>query len=140
MRITRRVAAGGLVLGVSGCVFDSARDHVDGPYILLAIDGRAYTRLAYEFDGGSSIGRVSSRVIAVGWNSDYIVATRSPTDWRDASISPPALEYYYVVRALDHKYADPEDCVRGPFDEAAFAHEANRLALPALDHESWLLR
>jgi hypothetical protein len=112
-----------LVTLISGCGF-AHDEHLDGPYYLTAVDISEQMSLSYDTGNGNRIGRVSETVFAVGWDSNYFIAKRHPDGDKSKT------EYYYLIRSKDHKFANPEDCVRGPFDEAGFNEEKAELKLP----------
>ena len=112
----------------SGCGFVHD-DHIDGPYYLVAVDVSSQMVLSYDLGNGNRIGRVQETVFAVGWNSTYLVAQRHPDGDKSKT------EYYYLIRKLDHKYADPSECVRGPYDIIEFDAKKRELNLPDFSRE-----
>lgn len=85
--------------------------------------------MAYDLGDGASVGRIDATVFSVGWNTKYLVAARHPYSIRSKT------EYYYLIRALDAPYEDPDVSVRGPFDDRAFSRERGRLKLPGFQLE-----
>ncbi len=109
---------------LAGCDFSYSK-RIDGPYVASAIDNLETMAVCYRTSSTSCSVRIPETVVAVGWNRDFIVASRRSRE------TPSALEYYYVVRSLDDPRSNKE-AVRGPFDAVSFEAEAARLGLPPL--------
>jgi hypothetical protein len=108
---------------LGGC--DVHREHLVGPYILVAIDSPEQMSVSYDLGDGSSIGRINSVVFAVGWSDHYIVAKQHPMANRSIT------SFYYLDLSKDSKYAEPTNSVVGPLTEAEFAQRQRELGLPA---------
>ena len=110
------------------CLFGEApARRLSGPYLLL--NGYSDTRLAYDLGKGSSIGRVSSRVVAAGADERHVIVKRVPDGPYEVHPRGPTLpdevwtpdpEFYILDRSLDGPYVDPSACVFGPFDHDGF--------------------
>lgn len=114
-----------LLSGCGGCGF-AHNERIDGPYHLCATDVSTQMRLSYNAANrnGVYVARVPATVFAVGWNEEYLVAKRHPNGDKSKT------EYYYLIRKLDHEYADRSKCVRGPFSKTEFETKKNELDLP----------
>ena len=99
-------------------------EQLDGPYYLTAVDAQDEMDVSYKVDEGAYVGRIPATVFAVGWNANYIVAKCHPAgDSRE-------VEYYYLDRKLDSKYANPEASIHGPLTGYAFSWASRDLGLP----------
>jgi hypothetical protein len=114
----------------SGFVQD---DTLDGPYRLVAVDTDEDMALCRSPPGVSDCmgdGFPGPTVFAAGANARYIVIARHPREWP----SPPdrsVTQYYYLVRTPDEATKGlPSGNVRGPFTQAQFTEQQQRLALP----------
>jgi hypothetical protein len=123
--ITKITAIFAFVIILSGCIFDHRSIKIDGPYELLWIDAKEHTHICYQLEGGGCVGRIPAEVVAYGSNGAYITAYRKDVG------------YYYLERAKDDKYADPQASVTGPLDEATFQQLKTKLGLPALRDVPW---
>lgn len=105
-----------LSAALAGCSYGEPEEHVSGPYTVLNAYPGGPARLAYVFDPvqGSSIGRVSETVVAVGADANHVIVKRHPERNWDVT------EYYIIDRRLDGPYADRSVCVAGPFDRNRF--------------------
>jgi len=119
----RRINTLILVALLSGC--DYGVQWRDKPYAVQWIDTQENRALVWDM-GGSSIGRVPAKVIAVGSNSKYVVAKR---------VSGGELSYYYLVRAKDSKYSGRSDAREGPFFETEYQTLKRQLGLPEFSKE-----
>ncbi len=108
-----------------GCSCDVHDERLIGPYRLSAIDVHEQMSIYYDLGDGSSIGRISETVFAVGWNEKYIVAKQHPNNDRRVT------NYYYLEIARDSKYADPSASVTGPLSESEFKAKQVELGLPS---------
>jgi hypothetical protein len=107
---------------------EDPQQRLSGPYILLNAFSGGSTYLAYEFDGGSTIGRVSWVVVAAGADENHVIVKRHPEG--DTSVT----EYYIIDRRRDGPYVDPSVCVVGPLDRDQFVAERVAMGVsPALD-------
>ena len=119
---------------LAGCGFVSDAK-IDGPYRVIAVDDPEMKNLCREMDhGGGCIGLVDKVVVAVGFNQTYLVAARLPFDDSAPFDGKPdnpdqPIQYFYVVRSPE---GSTRDVVKGPFDEAAYKVERDRLNLPRL--------
>jgi len=107
---------------LSGC--DVHREHLVGPYLLVAIDTPEQMSVSYDLGDGSSIGRIDAVVFSVGWSDRYIVAKQHPAANRSVT------RFYYLDISKDSKYAEPTNSVIGPLTEAEFVRKQQELALP----------
>ena len=108
---------------------------VDGPYRVVAVDDPAMKTLCRRMDdGGGCVGLVDHVVVAVGFDQTYLVAARlpfddvAPFDGKPDNPDQP-IQYFYVVRS---SAGSTQDVVKGPFDEAAYKVQRDRLNLPRL--------
>lgn len=108
-------------------------EHLDGPYHLTAMDFLEEMSLDYDLSGGFK-GRIGPTVFAAGWNEDYIVVKEHPLG-KAYTVNRSVTHYHYLIRALDHDLAEPDVSVRGPFNEAEFMKEKERLNLPDFSKE-----
>ena len=88
--------------------------------------------VCYDLGEGGCVGRIEQMVLAVGHDPRYVVAARHPSGFDAAPVDRSRVEYFYIDRACDGPRRDPAECVRGPFDAAAFGREKSRLRLPDL--------
>lgn len=109
---------------LSGCGFVHD-EHITGPYRLIAVDIDEQMSVSCDLGDGSAIGRINETVFSYGFNQRYIVAKQHPEG--DRSIT----KYYFLDMTKDSKYADPSMSVFGPFSQAEFEAESQRLDLPA---------
>lgn len=101
---------------------------LSGPYVLLNAYPGGSTYLAYEFDGGSTIGRVSDTVVAAGADENHVIAKRHPNG------DPSVTEYYIIDRRRDGSHVDPSVCVVGPLTEEQFLAQRRAMGVShALD-------
>jgi hypothetical protein len=111
---------------------DPARyDTLDGPYRLAGLDGPASTAVCYD-TRVDCIERVPGAVFSWGWSAAYVVAASHPRSIVTGEIDRSQTRYFYIVRADDHRNADPGAAVRGPFTAQAYQQEQRRLGLPEL--------
>lgn len=109
----------------SSCgLFDSGIEWRGGPYILLWIDDHKEVVLNYDIGQGSSVERIESRVIAVGWNGRYLVAKQHPKS------APSNTNFFILDSQADQPYADISKVVVGPMSEEEFHHKRVELSLP----------
>jgi hypothetical protein len=118
---------------LGGCGAQGGR--IDGPYSLEITDAPEDATVCYELDGGDCSGRIEETVFAVGFNADYLVAARHPHRFEERSLDRSRTEYYYIIRSQDGPRRDPSASVRGPFSEAMFERERQRLGLPQFTRE-----
>lgn len=107
---------------------EDPEQRLSGPYILRNAFAGGHTYLAYEYQRGSTVGRVSGVVVAAGADENHVIVKRHP----DGNTT--VTEYYIIDRSRDGPYVDPSACVVGPLDRDRFL--AERLAMnvsPALD-------
>lgn len=107
-----------------GC--DSGTRWQSGDYEVYWIDISEDLTLGLNLGGGSSIGRVMPRVIALGEDKRWIVAARHP----DGDMK--RTEYYYFAKAEDHPHKNADEVVKGPFTEHEFNLKSKELGLPPL--------
>ena len=90
----------------------------EGPYEVNWIDGTK--TLGYSLGEGAYIGRIDEpRIIAS--NENYISVYACPDD---------PCSYYYIDKIKDHKFAEHDEFVYGPFTELEFAALVVSLGLP----------
>ncbi|MNT16984.1 hypothetical protein D3C71_436990 [compost metagenome] len=107
--------------GLAACGFVQD-EKIDGPYRFVAVDSEREAGVCFALADGSCIGRIPERVVAVAYNSDFVVGEVRQT--------PDVTSFYYVIRKVDGPQVDPSVSVRGPFDAIAFEAERSRLGLP----------
>lgn len=107
-----------IVILLLGC----SRYWKEGPYEVYWIDGN--TTLGYNVGNGGYIGRVKEPVY-IESNNKYISVYGCHT----------VCSYYYIDKTQDHKYADSDEFVYGPFTEKEFNLIINKLELPKITHE-----
>ena len=117
-------APAAILLGLllAGC--DVRRERLVGPYLLVAVDTEAQSHVAFDLEGGTSIGRIPPTVFEVGWDARYIVAKQHPDGDRTV------VHYYFLEIAKDSKYADPSKSVTGPLSVQDFEAKKAELKLP----------
>lgn len=107
----------------------SACDHgvewSEGDYEVLWIDTSDNRSLARIIGDNAFIGRVDPEVVAVGSNSEYVVAKQKNPDNGEIS-------YFIVDKARDGKYLNMSEITEGPFTEATFLEMSKEKNLPAL--------
>ena len=119
---------------LAGCGY-VADIHVDGPYRIVATDDMEMKVLCRRIEaGGGCAGLVGKVVVEVGFDQTYLVAARLPFDDAEPFDGKPdhpdrTIQYFYVIRSPE---GSTLDVVKGPFDEATFKVERDRLNLPRL--------
>ncbi len=96
---------------LTGC--DHGVEWSEGDYEVHWIDTSNNRTLARIINENASIGRVDPEVIAVGSNSEYVVAKQRDPDNGEIS-------YFIVEKAKDEKYLNMSEVTEGPFSEAMF--------------------
>ena len=107
---------------------DSGVKWRDRPYEVIWVDTGNNRTLNYEISENASIGRVETVVIAVGSNDKYVVAKQKP-------IGGGSISYFYIERAKDDKYLNPNEITQGPFSETRFLRLKTELGLPEFSRE-----
>lgn len=110
-----------LCLFLVGCIFDSGELWRDDPYFVLWLDSGDNVALYFDLGKDGAIGRVQPRVVAVGSNDNYVVVKQAGNH---------GVNYFYLDRTKDHKFADPKESVFGPFSESEFDKKRMELNLP----------
>ena len=117
--------------GLSACEkpplgFAGAR--IDGPYFLVAdlISANPGRAVCYQPPKGGCDERIKPRVVAIGWDEDFISAAV------EAAGAPGERAYFYIVRDFDGPRADVERAVRGSFSEKEFIEERRKHGVPGV--------
>ncbi|WP_105254938.1 hypothetical protein [Pseudoalteromonas sp. T1lg75] len=93
------------------------------PYEVYYIDGAK--TLGYSLGDGAYIGRVDEpKYIAT--NTKYISVYACPEN---------TCSYFYIDKTKDHKFAEHNEFVFGPYTKAQFAGLESKLGLPQLKEE-----
>ncbi len=92
----------------------------DGSYEIYWVDGQK--RLGFHVGDGVYIRRVDAPR-AIKTNSDFISVYACPEQ---------QCVFYYIDRAKDHKFADSDEFVFGPFSQTQFAALRQKLPLPEI--------
>lgn len=112
-----------LVAAASLAACGFVRDEkIDGPYRFVATDSKQDAGVCFALADGNCVGRIPERVVAVAYNSDFVVGR--------VRQARGVTSFYYVIRKVDGPLVDPSVSVRGPFDAIAFEAERSRLGLP----------
>ena len=94
-----------------------------GKFGLIACDTRTQMSLCEILPSGSGIGIVDQTVFAVGWNDDFIIAKRHPSDGSDTNDIDRSVTEFYILTVATEK-------LLGPLDEAEFDKQRASLGLP----------
>jgi hypothetical protein len=122
--MTRVLASLIFSASLSGCGA-VCEEQIDGPYYLIAIDERNSLSVSFQVEPGMYTGRIEGEVVAVGWDSEHIVAKRIAVGTREP-------EFYVLTRKADSTYADPGASVEGPLSSADFQQRVRAGAIPRL--------
>ncbi|WP_054015699.1 hypothetical protein [Pseudoalteromonas sp. R3] len=108
------------LLSIAGC----SPSWKETPYEVYYIDGT--DTLGYSLGGGGFIGRLDKPKL-ISSNSKYISVYACPTS---------TCSYFYIDKINDHKFAEHNEFVFGPFTKQQFSHLEHKLGLPLLKDES----
>ena len=110
----------------------AACDHVsyrlDGPYELSAVDTREDMSLRICREGCAGDGLPGPTVYAAGFNARYVAFARHPRT--DRGVNRAITEYYYIIRTPNEARGVTPKTLKGPFTQARFDEEKQRLGLP----------
>ena len=106
---------------LTGC--DHGVEWSEGDYEVHWIDTSDNRTLARIIGENASIGRVYPEVIAIGSNSEYVVAKQRDPDSGEIS-------YFIIEKAKDGKYLNMSEITEGPFSEATFMEISKVKNLP----------
>jgi hypothetical protein len=93
------------------------------PYEVYWIDGT--TTLGYSLGGGAYIGRIDEPK-TIESNEKYISVYACPLD---------SCSYYYIDKINDHKFAEHDEFVYGPYTKLQFSNLSGSLGLPKITTE-----
>lgn len=112
---------GALPLVLVAALLAGCSDHAilwrDPPYVVHWIDDPQAISLNYDIGEDSTIGRVGAKVVAVGANTDFVVAKQASGG------------YFYIDRHRDGMYLQAE-AVTGPLSLDEFRLRKEALSLP----------
>lgn len=97
-----------------------------GNYFIITTDN--YSRdiyIGYKLETGDFVGVLSSRIIEVGKNEEFIIAKQSN------GLDSASKIYYYIIKKMEHTIA-PEKGVLGPFINEEFQRKIQELGLEKL--------
>lgn len=77
-------------------------------------------------------GQPGPMVYGAGWDKNYIVLVRHPPVADGITPDYGRSQYYYIVRSADETKPGWRPTIGGPFDEAQFDRESDRLKLPVV--------
>jgi hypothetical protein len=95
----------------------------ESPYEVYYIDGSK--ALGYHLDEGTYIGRIDDPK-QIASNDSYLSVYACPDG---------ICAFYYIDKVKDHKFADHDEFVFGPYTKQAFLDVQRVLSLPQLDIE-----
>ena len=125
----KRTAQHALLLAVlafcHGCggIGFAYQQKLSGKFGLVACDTRTQMSLCEILPSGSGLGIIEQTVFAVGWNSDFIIAKRHPSEGFDTTDIDKAVTEFYILNVATEK-------LLGPLDETEFATQRASLTLP----------
>lgn len=111
--------------------------HLSGNYYLLACDSKEQMSIAYKDTESSYIGIVSEKVLAVGYNNNFIIAKQISVESQDSiSDRPPA---YYIIDIRDTRR---EDFLKTAIEEIDNVPLDRYFPLPALkmSYDEYLIK
>lgn len=103
-----------IIFSLLGC----SPDWAEPPYEVYWIDGAK--TLGYSLGGGAFISRVEEP-INIASNNKYLSVYACPKN---------QCAFYYIDKEQDHKYAEFNEFVYGPFSQQQFAIVAEEIGLP----------
>ena len=116
---------------LAGCDDVQHYEVIDGPYRLLAENSSEEMSVCYQTGPKTCVSRVDGSVFKIGFNKDYIIAARHPSNgpgvWASADRSK--ADYFFIVRAIDRPNEGPA-AIRGPMSAAEFEGQRANYALP----------
>jgi len=95
----------------------------ESPYEVYWIDGAK--SLGYSLGEGMFIGRIDEPK-SIKSNENYISIYACPEEY---------CSYYYIDKNKDHKFAEHNEFVYGPYSENQFSVLVSRLGLPSVGSE-----
>lgn len=112
---------------MSSCIgSEFQRERLLGNYFIITTDN--YGRdiyIGYKLETGDFVGVLSSRIIEVGKNEEFIIAKQSNGLDSESKI------YYYIIKKMEYTIA-PEKGVLGPFTNEEFQRKIQELGLEKL--------
>lgn len=132
MKTLRRVATFFCLALVSVCAACGflADYHVGGPYRLVGVDLREDISLCISksksFCAGDRL--PGPTVYAAGINARYVAFARHPRT--EKAFNRAITEYYYIIRTPNEMRGVTPETLKGPFGQARFDEEKQRLGLP----------
>ncbi|MES2827308.1 MAG: hypothetical protein V4687_04115 [Bacteroidota bacterium] len=108
------------------------REKILGNYFIITTDN--YNKdiyIGYKLESGDFVGVISSKIIEIGKNEEFIIAKQSKSNDNDSEFD------YYIIEKMEHTIT-PEKGVLGPLTKKEFQIKTRVLGLKQLRFEKVL--